>query len=226
MKFIRFHFFTWYKSKHPLKRKNIALISQADSGFRVRVDIDSGFRLRVQTQGLNSRFILRVQTQSSDSELILTQCSDSKFRVRVQSQSSDSWFKLRAQTKFYSLLTSCLSRNQGWSFVWLNSDMLLCLFYCLDRCIITAYRVCLCWSDGQQRHNNTATMYSFRHPVRSADKGYSSRWSLIIKTDQNNIILHVCLAMPSMPNKYEYNMHLQSYLQYTWIRVVFLLWIQ
>lgn len=90
---------------------------------------------------------------------------------------------------------------------------MLCLFYCLDRCIITEYRVCLCRSDGLQRHNNTATMYSFRHPVRSADKGYSSRWSLIIKTDQNNITLHVCLAMPSMPNIYDYNMHLQSYLQ-------------
>lgn len=104
--------------------------------------------------------------------------------------------------------------------------MFLCLFYCLDRCIITEYRVCLCWSDGLQRHNNTATVYSFRHPVRSADKGYIFRWSIIIKTDQNNITLHVCLAMPSMPNIYEYNMDLQSYLQCTNIRVVFLLWIQ
>lgn len=172
---------------------------------------DSGFKLRVQTQ---NEFWLSVQI-------------DSKFRVRVQSQSSDSWFKLRAQTKFYSLLTSCLSKNQGWSFVWqVNSYLLLCLFYCLDRCIITEYRVCLCWSDGLQRHNNTATVYSFRHPVRSADKGYIFRWLLIIKTDQNNIILHVCLAMPSMPNKYEYNMNQQSYLQSIWIRVVFLLWIQ
>lgn len=104
--------------------------------------------------------------------------------------------------------------------------MLLCLFHCLDRCIITEYRVCFCISDRLQRHNNTATMYSFRHPVRSADKGYISRWLLIIKTDQNKITLHVCLAMPSIPNMYEYNMNLQSYLQCTWIRVVFLLWIQ
>lgn len=74
--------------------------------------------------------------------------------------------------------------------------MLFCVFYCLDRCIITEYRVCLCRSDDLQRHNNTATVYSFRHPVCSTDKGYISRWSLIIKTDQNNINLHYMYVSP------------------------------